>query len=798
MRTILRFLDRQRKARPLAMFTACFAAGMLCVAASTGADLRRLTLCAAAALTLLCAALLLRRRNAMLAGWLALICAFAAGMVRFDAALALYPPVEAVYSVNYTGTVVSDPFINANDRLVCLMDLDGVDGRPSGRHRIRLYLRSEELPLEGIEYGQRLSCFGHVWPQDHATNPYQSDNANRLLAQRITGMGAAKLEDVEIVGQSAPSPEGFRLKLRHGVSAQIDRLFPYNADLVRAFVLGDRTTLDYETRDAFSKSGVAHLICISGLHISLLAMVVLRLLNRILPRRRATVMTLAAVLVYGWLIGFPNSMIRAIVMFAVFSLGPIFGRSGDAVTRWSLALTLMLLGNPFNLYDVGFILSFAASAGILLLTEPLEALFGVARLRVWLRKKKRMPRLCKRAILYFPALLCATLAAQLASLPFVLDTFHLQPLIAVPVNLAAIPLAMAAYPLSLIALICSAALPLPAAIRLAAVPDGLFRLLMGFVRLSSGYSAAALRAPRYPMWLLIAHCAALVMASSLAKVPLRRRRFLPIFAAGLVAVSIGNAYLHSLGCTLIFFDAGQADAALMTIDGHNYIYDVGDAYTPIDDYVSAACLGVDAVFLSHPQYDHVGGLKSLLEACTPKVIYVPAGWDRYPAADSVVEGMALAEEMGVPIVELSIGDTLTLAGGAHARVYGKHEVVSDDPNDVSLLLCLTCRGDTVFYTGDISSEGEPAFIPDVDILKVPHHGSKYAADERLLSAATPRLSIISVGDNNYGHPSPEVLDRLKSVGSEIMRTDECGAITIRIGLDGAWTAKSYLRAEDGA
>ena len=112
---------------------------------------------------------------------------------------------------------------------------------------------------------------------------------------------------------------------------------------------------------------------------------------------------------------------------------------------------------------------------------------------------------------------------------------------------------------------------------------------------------------------------------------------------------------------MVFLDAGQADAAVVRTEGHVYLFDVGDAYSPVTDYATATCLGVDAVFLSHPHFDHAGGLAELLEAMRPGTIYVPEGWFDFDTGETVRAGIALAQEMDIPIVELTAGDEIQLS-----------------------------------------------------------------------------------------------------------------------------------------
>lgn len=233
---------------------------------------------------------------------------------------------------------------------------------------------------------------------------------------------------------------------------------------------------------------------------------------------------------------------------------------------------------------------------------------------------------------------------------------------------------------------------------------------------------------------------------------------------------------------------------MVRADGCVCLFDVGDPYSPVSDYVSATCLHVDAIFLSHPHYDHAGALTELLETMPPERIYVPEGWFEVDADDDVLNGIALAQTMGIPILELLAGDEVSLTDELIVFVHapdGDEETV----NDLSLLLEVQCRNRSVLFTGDLSIDAEPEEIPDVDILKVAHHGSRNASSQRFLCAASPELAVISVGDNRYGHPSVETLERLQQVDAEVLRTDECGTIFVRIARDGEITLKTYLPRE---
>lgn len=701
-------------------------------------------------------------------------------------------PIPDCYSVPFSGAVLSDPVYNPEtERIVCEFRLDMLDGTEFDEV-VRLYLRSDELPLAGIEYGQQLECFGHVWPQDNATNPYQFDSRKWLLSAGVNGMAAAKLEDTIVVSSANFDLETAIILIRNAISGRIDSLFPKNAELVKAFVLGDRTGLDSELRDAFSKTGAAHLIAISGMHISVLAAAISSLLSRWLKRNTAVITTLAIVFLYGLLIGFPASLVRASIMFAFLSIGTLLGEPSDAMTRLSGAFLCMVLVHPFYIYSSGFVLSFSASAGIILLESPISRLFGVDRLKHLKPHPKRLFRILQKLTIYFPQLLCTTLAAQLATLPAVIAYFGAQSLLSLPVNLIAIPLAMTAYPLSLAVLLLSVIFP-PLGMVLAVVPEMMFSSLSAMVTGLSAIQIGRFRIPEYPAFLLLIHFAMVFGASDLGDLKERARSIVAASLPFLTIAALTCAWIGSIPCRVIFFDAGQADAAILRAGGHNYLFDVGDVYSPVTDYVSAACTGIDAVFLSHPHYDHAGGLASLLTTVKPEVIYVPEGWFEVDAAETVREGIDRARELNIPILEMRPEENIALSKNVHVTA---HKTINRSINDMSLLLEVQCGETGFLFTGDMTMEGEPETFPDIDVLKVPHHGSSKATSEHMLMETSPDVSIISVGDNNYGHPSDQTLEHIAKAESEIYRTDHHGAITLWVLPEESMHIQTFLTTED--
>ena len=780
---------RQLRARPLFCFAAAFLVGLIAARLVAVPVAACLIACAVCGLLILAFGIKRRRLAAAF-----MLLGFCLGLTRMGLAVSAFKPVQTRYSVHMTGRIASEPFKNPKTgRVISRFQLESAGGEACDL-TVRLYLRGDEALLGGIDYGQRLSLTGHLWQNDPVTNPYEFDFGEYLHRNGMSVIATAKIEDVEILNTSRDA-QSFVIAVRRAIAARIDRLFPQNAPLIRALVLGDRSLLSEELREGLNATGTAHLIAISGLHVTVLAMALTFALGRFISRRLAGVIALVPLVLYGALIGFPASFARAVMMFGIFSLAPIIGVPSDSITRLSTAMLVWLMLRPMDIADAGFTLSYLASAGILTLSPPLMALIRADRLSSMLPRLRGPRRQLMRGAAYMASLTCASIAANLATLPAVIAYFGMQSVVSLPFNLICVPLCMLGYMLALPVLVVSAVALGPAMLA-AKLPEVLFSLLIAVTRFSARLPVTAIRLGRYALPLVIAHAALMLMASDLSAIHPRVRRFLPLSLAAVAGVASLQVYLACWPFSVTFLDAGQADCAVVRTRGHTYMIDAGDTYTPAADYLSGTCLKLDAVFLSHPHQDHAGGLADILTAFRPGRIYVPVGWfGAEETSEAILEGIDLARDMGVEIVELEAGDTVPLSSAASATIW------SPDParppaevNDMSLLMLVESEGRSALFTGDLTVNGEPGTIPDCDILKVAHHGADASTSARFLEATTPGIAVISVGENSFGHPAQETLERLDECGAQILRTDESGAIRLTPSAGGGWRIETTLEA----
>lgn len=233
-----------------------------------------------------------------------------------------------------------------------------------------------------------------------------------------------------------------------------------------------------------------------------------------------------------------------------------------------------------------------------------------------------------------------------------------------------------------------------------------------------------------------------------------------------------------------YFSVGQGDAAIFVWDGGAVLFDSGtnDSEDKLVSYLRATGVDrLDAMVLSHPHDDHIGGADAVLRACDVGEVIMPSSSGDEEDEEAL---FAAVEDEGCPLYAAKAGDVYEF-GDVKVEILSPLSYTGD-ANDDSAVAVLTFRKMKFMFTGDIESDGEEALLGaygadalDIDVLKVAHHGSSTSTGEEFLEAVSPDIAVISCGvDNDYGHPHAEVVERLESHGVEVMRTDRDGAVTV--------------------
>ena len=595
----------------------------------------------------------------------------------------------------------------------------------------------------------------------------------------VAGRDARALDDPGVRRTGAPPP-GWRSTVQEDLSRRIAETFPDEGAMVDALLLARRQGMDPAVREAFTRTGAAHLLAISGFHVGVLAgwvVVVLRGLRA--GRRRAALG--AAVLVWGYvaLLGFPTSAVRAGLLLSGAALGRLRGRPVHALGAWGTALLAVALLSPESIGAAGTQLSFAGALGLLLWA------------RAWgetLEARLRLPGRLRPVGSALATALAASLAAQVATLPLAVWHFQRVAVLGLPATLAATPLVSMALPGALLSLLVRG-LGVPGAGLLAQGVEGLLwasrAVLAGMAGLDPGWMLG-------PASVLGATGAGWIAWRGTAAPATRRWRPGAVTVSVLLAVAWAPG-LRTLGATdtlrIHVLDVGQGDAILLQEPGGRWILvDTGPG--PGDRLLRELTrLGVrrlELLVLSHPDLDHIGGAEAVLSGL-PVGAVLDGGGIRGTAAFAGVAGAAA--ERGVPWRIVRAGQRWRI-GGLSVRIHHPSGTEPEDtpPNDLSVIFTASWEDFDALFTGDASVEVEEGILPElgpVELLKVGHHGSRTSTGPALLARVRPEWSVISVGRRNrFRHPAPEVVARLEGTGGRILRTDRMGRITLVVRRDG--------------
>lgn len=546
--------------------------------------------------------------------------------------------------------------------------------------------------------------------------------------------------------------------------------------ILLGIVLGERASVSRDLAHAFAVSGTTHLLAISGFNMTLVgAAVALALRGRVRPTTRAAA-TVTAIVAYSLLVGLAPSVMRAALMASVASCGLASGRRAATANALCVAVTAMLFADPAAIADLGFLLSAAATAGLVLWQEPLSERFAP------------LPGALREG-------LATTLAATAPTLPLVAAVFGRVSLVSPIANLVAVPLFP---PLMLAGAAASTvgALSLDLARPVALVAYGCAFALRVVVETFAALPVAALSVPSGPVTGVVV-ALALVAAARGAPVVRRHLRFPRIALGPFVAPRTALLALPALVVAGVLawpsadpevrvraLDVGQGDAYLVELGTVTVLIDGGPDPARLMEQLGASLppwrRRIDLMVLTHAHLDHGAGLIAALDRYEVGMTLEPVGLNPGPLADlwTAAISRAHAERRA-----MRAGQRLHVAGAVITVLSPEENPRVDTP---SLVLRVERGRFSALFMGDATDEALADLLLHPEGLRSrvyvpPHHGAASPHAVRLASAVRPEVALISVGaGNRYGHPTPSTLAALNGITT--FRTDRDG--TVEVSLDG--------------
>ena len=630
-----------------------------------------------------------------------------------------------------------------------------------------------EMPLP--QEGERLSFTARLYAPSGRVNPYGFNSRHYYLTQGVF-VCLYGANEYSVDGHPGRGLSSFFYQAQKAAAARLRLLFGEDSALPEAMLIGEKEALPEDTRTAFTKAGAAHILSISGLHVTMLAGALSLLMRRLMSLKKRTGLIAVLLLFYCALLGFSAPVVRASLLFLVLSLGRIRRRPQDLLTALSLAFLLILIVWPFSLLSAGFLLSFSAVLGIILWEKPLEKRLSFLPSRFSVRAA---------CALSASAALGVLIPSVLFFHRFSLLGFLLSPLVCA-VFMVLLPLYALTFLLGVIWLPLGrlAAFPAMAATRAVTVAmKGCAALPFAQIRLPSP--------PAYTLVGIILALAALCRFSGLKK------HWKRLLALGAAALSLAFWAVFAVrDVQYILFSMGQADAAIVTDGRDTLLIDAGEYGGDLSEYLLSTGRRADRVVLTHLHADHCMGLQSLLDDNIPiGKIYLPEGAMEQAADERCLVLLEKIRQKGIPIASLHAGDSLTTPRTSLTVLWpraGKTHPGSN-PNLYSLAALLDLDGIKLLTMADVPGTYERYAQADADLLKAAHHGSRDSTQEAFLAAVSPAAVLIT-GSSTGSMPHAETLSRLADAGTMVYNTKESGALTLTVHA-GQGTLTPFLAKE---
>lgn len=636
-----------------------------------------------------------------------------------------------------------------------------------GTGKIRLYLDCEK---DVLGPGDLLTVTADIvsTAQDKSNLYFQSRDISLLGF----GRGSPHIQKAEQLPLRA-----YPLKAAQALRDCIREIFPEDtAPFALALLTGDKGELSFQQQNDLSISGISHVVAVSGMHISLLVALVLWLCGS--RKKLAAFVCLFVMLFFAAMLGFVPSATRAVIMHSLLIFAPLLQRENDSLTSLGGAMLLILLIQPWAIANVSFQLSFSAMLGIFFAAPWMYQQFA-KRLRLEELREKKSP--FHSAVYRLSVILATSFASILATAPLCAYYFETVSLVAPLTNVLTLPVISFSFPVCVLAGILGFLWqPLGAAV------GWLISWAIRYVQWIAGLMAKIPYAAVYTtnqyvvFWLVTAY---VLFGIYLWKRHSCRLRELGLALCLTLVATVLVSGLEPAEMTLSAMDVGQGQCILLRSGGKTALIDCGgEEGDPEGETVARHLLmlgedQVDAVILTHFDHDHICGLPQLMKRLEVGAVYLP---DIQQGDETRALVLEAVEQEGAELHFVRLPECLPFGSG-EIRLYPP---TAPEEDNASLSALMSFDEYDILVTGDMAAFQERKLLeeyafPEIEVLFAGHHGSKFSTSRELLEATTPETVIICVGENTYGHPSEEVLERISAVGAQVYRTDWHGIITIK-------------------
>lgn len=676
---------------------------------------------------------------------------------------------EIAFILRTDSILILNKMISLDENLLCRLRSDSVE---------------RKLFYDKIKPGNQILIKGTFQQGRDIRNPGEFDYRKFLLSKSITGiLSSYDSASVIFLSNDYYFFKNIIFQVRKNIDELIHQLHnSQTAGLLRGLLLADRTEIDYETKQNFVNSGVIHILAVSGLHVGYILLFFLVVFGRFNIYIRS-VLTILGLISFMIITGVPASVFRATLMSVILIFAFLSGRSTNLINSIALSAVIILLFYPKEIFNPGFQLSYSAVLSIAVIYPLIQKI--ILQLSISNKYLKN--------ILLFAGV---SLSAQIGTLPFTLAYFNKLSLISLFSNLIVIPLVGIIVGLAIITMLVGSLLP-SLANYFAVVNNVITSFMMDMIRFTGSLDFAYIRINNFSLidsiifYLFISFLVYSIKSSE--SVRFKFAVIVIVFVNIVVFADLDDKKLLSDGVlNVLMIDVGQGDSFLIKFPNNQTalidagvvdpFFDTGEKIIiPLLDYLGIE--KIDFGFVSHLDTDHYGGFASLLYNKRIKEIY-------RPKPDSSGKSIRFEKFLNRLKIPTHIYDKRKKEIG-NVALYFLNEADNEymnrlSSNDRSGIIKIVYGETSFLFVGDAEIPAEKFYLSsnkkflNSDVLKVGHHGSKTGSSKEFIEAVTPDFSLVSAGiKNKFGHPSEIVLQRLKEINSEILRTDSLGAVLLQ-------------------
>lgn len=701
-------------------------------------------------------------------------------------------------NLEIVGTVISNPIDKEYKNQYTLKVEKINENKKYQNTNLQLNVKKEK---ENLSYGDKIIVKGNFEEASTARNEGGFDYKQYLKTKKIYGIVTVDKKDVKVVNKNnANVIELLANKVRNSMKEKIEQnLTDATSGLLSGMLIGDKSNLPKEIQEDFRNSSLSHILAISGMHVAYVMLGITFLISKMkFSKKVSKIITIVILLFFIILTGKTASVERACFMSVYAILASLLHKRANVLASLSISILIILIINPYSILDIGLQLSYGGTLGIVLIYPILKKGKKSKKERAKENKFQKLIQKIKEKIL---DIIRITVSANLVIFPIILYQYNTMSFTFVISNLLISSIIGIIIILGFMSVFASYIF-MPLAKIMFFLTQILLNILAQTAHLCAKLPFSKVYFPTPKIYVILIYYLFLIY------IILAKRNIISvkkiskkIFIIFIIIVIILNLIVKVIpkAFTISFIDVGQGDSMLIStpkgkrilVDGggtrDSENFDVG-RQTLIPYLLNKGITKLDYIVISHFDSDHATGVAQILGKIDVSSIILTRQLEENDIYRHI---LSIAKEKKIKLIYVKEGDVLKIGGIKISIIHPENKLMINNPMNNNSIVCkVEYNSFSMLLTGDIEMEAEELILRKninlkADVLKVAHHGSKTSTTGEFLKAINPKVALIGVGkNNNFGHPSNEVIQRLKENGTRIYRTDENGEISITVNKKG--------------